>query len=109
MAGYRIKNTLDSDVEFEATYKGYQVHICRQGFGEMYPDPNHDPMSGAEFTPRDGEAYYIRVGEIGTTIGSLYEGYWEQSYYTIEEAVEEALIGSNLIEQSQRKLWRATP
>lgn len=94
---YRIKNTLDSEHEFFATYKGYQVHVEWQGDvdeqdGEVFEEP-----------PLDGMAYYIVVRNPEISFGTAYEGYWGDARNSLEEAVEEALVGSCLIADDQRK------
>lgn len=107
MAGYRIKNTLDDEDEFLAVYKGYQVHVKRQiGPPEDIDadwDGEDEPPSDYWTGPRDGEAYYIIVRNSEIAFGTAYEGYWGKDANTLEEAVEEALVGSTLIEKSQRK------
>ena len=106
MAGYRIQNTLDDADEFLAVYKGYQVHVKREGIPEYIDedwDGEGDAPSDYWTGPDDGYAFYIRVSYPGTTIGCLYDGWWGNADYSLEYAVEEALIGSTLITENQRK------
>lgn len=121
---YRIKNELQSELEFQATYKGYSVHVKWEGAGEgpdldesdfVDDDGEFDVEGWWDFEakrdavndgPEDGMAWYITVGPVGTCYGSLYEGWWGNADDTLEEAVEEALIGSTLITEAQRKFGK---
>lgn len=104
--GYRIKNTLNSDIEFQGRYKGYDVHVKREDPPEDIDDDwdGEDEAPSDYWTgPRDGEAYYITVRNAEISFGTAYEGYWGNDEHTLDDAVEQALVGSTLIEESQRR------
>lgn len=113
---YRIKNELDSDREFRARYKGYWVSVEWQGSTERelemddFVDHNGfdedgwiDYQSRGDTGPEDGMAWYINVYNPEKSFGTAYDGWWGDADDTLEEAVEEALIGSLLITKDQRR------
>lgn len=84
MAGYRVTSFITrSDDEIYAHYKGCDIDIQRE----------EEPVDGATFT--------IFVNDPNG--GYLYDGCWGDEANTMDEALEEALLGSQLIMADQRK------
>lgn len=84
--GYRVKTHLNDGRCFEGRYKGYDISVYSM-----------------EETARPGRAWYIHVRDDDREFGTGYNGYWGNADHTLDEAVEQALIGSGLIDESQRK------
>jgi hypothetical protein len=104
MGSYRIRNELKSEDEFQATYKGFSVSVKREGCPEDdYDDDGEDPASDYWTGPEDGQAFYIQVCNSEISFGTAYDGWWGNAENSLEEAVEEALRGSCLITDDQRK------
>lgn len=70
-------------------------------------DGEDEPPSDYWTGPDDGMTFYITVRNAEISFGTAYDGYWGDADNTLEEAVEQALLGSCLIDESQRKFARA--
>lgn len=82
MAGYRVRTLERSDDEFYGRYRGAEISIERD-------HESHD------------HAFYIIVKE--STGFTLYDGWWGDRTQTLDHAIEEALLGSQMITEQQRK------
>lgn len=87
---YRVKASLNDGLHFEGRYKGYDISIYSM-----------------EASARPGRAWYIHVRNDDREFGTAYYGWWGNADNTLEEAVEEALIGSALISDHQCKFGSA--
>jgi hypothetical protein len=85
MPGYRIVNVRErTDASFSGRYRGHDIQVDRE------PDDS-----------ADGMAFYIIV--TAPSGMNAYDGWWGAWRNTLDEAIEEALLGSNLIAKEQRR------
>lgn len=89
MARYQIRKVFfRDDDEFMAEYKDHTIEVWH------HPDEECSPNSSFDIVVTDNRA---------DQFAKAYEGCWGNPENTMDEAIEEALIGSHLITNEQRR------